>query len=274
MDVPEPAPAGAKPDPRSRDLALLREAVREAGAAALDYFGRSLETRHKSDGSPVTPADLAVDRVLRERLTAARPDYGWLSEESEDDGARARRERVWVVDPIDGTRAFLKEKPEWTIAAALVEAGRPVIGIVFNPVTGEFFHAVLGAGAFCNGAPVRVSDPVALESSRLLVSAGLLRRRIWDRPWPDIETVWVNSVAYRLALVAAGRFDATLSLSRKHDWDLAAAALLVQEAGGRATAHTGDEFLYNRVPPLQRSVVAAGPALHARLLERTRAAQL
>jgi myo-inositol-1(or 4)-monophosphatase len=227
-----------------------------------------------ADDERIFAADLAVDRTLRETLTAARPAYGWLSEESSDNGARLQRERVWMVDPIDGTRAFLKQKPEWTVAAALVEAGRPVIGVIFNPVTDELFHAVKGTGAYCNGEPLRVSDPVALESARLLASGGLLRRRIWDRSWPEIETVWVNSVAYRLALVAAGRFDATLSLSAKHDWDLAAAALLVQEAGGRATAHTGEEFRYNGIPPLQRSVVAAGPSLHMQLLERTRSARI
>lgn len=261
--------AGAE---RGADLELLRDAVREAGDIALGYFGRSPEVEIKPDDSPVSEADIAVDDTLKGKLTAARPGYGWLSEESGDDQRRLQRKRVWVVDPIDGTRAFLKELPEWTIAAALVEAGRPVIGIVFNPATGEFFEAEAGRGSRLNGESVAVRNPVPLRNAELITSRSLLRRKIWPKPWPPVETRWVNSVAYRLALVAAGASDATLSLSRKHDWDLAAAELLVQEAGGRVTTHTGGGFRYNQPLPLQQSVIAAGPALHAELLEQTRTA--
>lgn len=259
---------------RGADLALLRDAVRAAGQLALGFFGRSPHVEIKPDDSPVSEADIAVDRALKEKLTAARPGYGWLSEESVDDPRRLQCERVWVVDPIDGTRAFLKELPEWTIAAALVEGERPVIGIVFNPATGEFFEAESGRGAWLNGDAIAVRDPAPLEGSELITSRSLLRRKIWRAEWPRLETRWVNSVAYRLALVASGACDGTLSLSRKHDWDLAAAELLVQEAGGRATTHTGGGFRYNQPLPLQQSVIAAGPALHAELLERTRTAAI
>lgn len=262
------------PAQHSADLALLKEAVREAGQIALRFFGRSPEVEIKPDDSPVSEADIAVDRALREKLMAARPGYGWLSEESVDDQKRLQRERIWVVDPIDGTRAFLKELPEWTIAAALVEAERPVIGIVFNPATGEFFEAEAGRGSLLNGKPISVRDPVPLENSELITSRSLLNRKIWQQPWPPLETRWVNSVAYRLALVASGECDATLSMTRKHDWDLAAAELLVQEAGGRATTHTGGGFRYNQPVPLQQSVIAAGPGLHAELLKRTRTAAI
>lgn len=255
-----------------RDLTLLTEAVREAGAIALRYFGHDPHTRTKADGTHVSEADLAVDATLRGRLTEERPAYGWLSEETEDDLSRLERERVWVVDPIDGTRAFLKERREWTIAAALVEAGRPVAAVVFNPATDEFFDAVCAGGARLNGTRMRVPEPVPLEQSRLIVSEGLFRHRIWDRPWPPVRTRWVNSVAYRLALVAAGECDGTVSMSKKHDWDLAAAELLVQEAGGKVTTHSGSALRYNAAPPLQQSVVAAGPSLHAELVERTRKA--
>ena len=275
MDAPNHNKNSAISTPdRSADLELLTAAVREAGALALGYFGKHLREMRKSDGSPVSEADLAADALLRERLTAERPDYGWLSEETEDDPARLECDRVWVVDPIDGTRAFLKNKPEWTVAAALVEAGRPVIAIVFNPVAEEFYHATLSKGAYLNDRPISASDPVQLENCSLAASGGLFRRDIWDRPWPHLQTRWVNSVAYRLALVAAGKFDGTVSLSNKHDWDLAAAELLVREAGGAVTTHTGGDFLYNSPIPLQQSVVAAGPALHEELLNRTRSARL
>lgn len=256
------------------DLALLIEAVRDAGALALSYFGRQPEACLKPDGTQVSDADLAVDAALRARLTGARPAYGWLSEETADDGRRLETPRVWIVDPIDGTRAFLKERPEWTVAAALVEHGRPVLAAVYNPPKDEFFRAARGAGAHLNDRPIQVSDREDLAGCRLFASRGLLRRDIWEQPWPELETVWVNSIAYRLALVAAGRGEGTLSLSRKSDWDLAAADLLVHEAGGAVTTRAGEALTYNRPRPEHDSVVAAGAKLHPALLERTRSARL
>lgn len=270
MDTSEPSGNEAKSTAdRDADLALLKDAARDAGAIALRFFGKQPRTRTKKDGTQVSEADLAVDDALKEQLLSARPGYGWLSEETEDEASRLEKERVWIIDPIDGTRAFLKEKPEWTISAALVENGRPVIGIVYNPSCEEFYHAVTQQGAYLNDKLIKVNDPVVLDHSRLIASSELFRHGIWDRPWPAVRTHWVNSIAYRLALVASGRFDGTISLSKKHDWDLAAADLLVQEAGGKTTTHTGDSFHYNRPIPMQRSVLAAGPSLHAELLDRT-----
>jgi myo-inositol-1(or 4)-monophosphatase len=217
----------------------------------------------------VSEADLAVDAALKLKLLTARPDYGWLSEETEDGEARLGQRRVWVVDPIDGTNAFLRHVPEWTVSAALVEDGVPVIGIVFNPASGEFFHAIRGGGAFLNDEPIHVSSRSTLEGARLIASAGLFKKKIWKDPWPEVETRWVNSVAYRLALVAGAFADATVSLSAKCEWDLAAAALLVEEAGGAVTDHQGEAFLFNRQVPCYQSVVGAPPELHARIIERT-----
>lgn len=263
-----PAPgANASSDPPLPGL--LTDAVREAGALALTFFGRDAETRIKPDGTVVSEADIAVDDLLRARLCGAGADIGWLSEESGDGGARLDRSRVWIVDPIDGTRAFLKGKPEWTISAALAENGEPVLAAVYNPATGEFFHAARGQGAFLDGTHITVRDPVALEGCRLAASSNLLRPGRWETPWPPLETIWVNSIAYRLALAAAGLCDGTVSLSRKSDWDLAAAHLLVQEAGGIVSTHTGAAINYNRPDPSHPSVVAAGPALHAALVART-----
>lgn len=275
MDKPryEP-PMAPQPATHDADLALLIEAVREAGALALSYFGRGPAVQLKPDGTQVSDADLAVDADLKSRLTGARPAYGWLSEETPDDGSRLEASCVWMVDPIDGTRAFLKERPEWTIAAALVEQGRPVLAAVYNPAKDEFFWAARGAGAHLNDRPIRVSDRAELAGARLFTSSGLLRRDIWQEPWPEVETVWVNSIAYRLALVAAGRGEATLSLSRKSDWDIAAADLLVHEAGGMVTTRRGEALTYNRPRPEHDSIVAAGPKLHAALIERTRSARL
>ncbi len=198
-----------------------------------------------------------------------RPGYGWLSEESEDTPERLQCGRVWMVDPIDGTNAFLRHVPEWTVSAALVADCEPVIGIVFNPATQEFFHAIKGQGAFLNDQPISASELDTLDGARLIASGGLFKKKIWKEPWPEVKTRWVNSVAYRLALVACGLADATISLSAKSEWDIAAAALIVEEAGGTITDHRGQAHSYNQTPPRFPSLVAAGAKLHPLIIERT-----
>ena len=263
------SPAPANDAGSDGNLDQLLSAVREAGALALRYFGNAPHSEIKSDGTSVSEADLAVDVLLKERLAGAGRRYGWLSEESEDDLIRLDQSRIWVVDPIDGTRAFLKNKPEWTISAALVENGHSLLAAVYNPATEEFFHAARGRGAFLNDQPISVQNPVKLEGCCLAASATSFKPERWDKPWPPLESVWVNSIAYRLALVAAGKCDGTVSLSQKSDWDIAAAHLLVHEAGGIVTTHDASPLVYNRRTPRHSSVVAAGPALHAALIERT-----
>ncbi len=251
------------------DLQLLKGAVRDAGKLALGYFRKAVEVKRKLDGSEVSEADLAVDAELKTSLGSERPSYGWLSEETEDAAARLDRRLVWMVDPIDGTNAFLRHIPEWTISAALVENGIPVLGAVYNPATEEFFHAMRGEGAFLNDEPISVTGRSDLSGSLIIASGGLFKKRIWQTPWPEVETRWVNSVAYRLARVAQGRADATLSLSAKSEWDLAAGVLLLEEAGGTATDHRGETFVFNRPVPRFQSLIAAPPKLHAKLVERT-----
>jgi myo-inositol-1(or 4)-monophosphatase len=251
------------------DYALVKQAAREAGDLALTYFRRPIEVKRKPDGSEVSEADFAVDTALKLDLIGKRPGYGWLSEETLDDPERLGRRLVWMVDPIDGTNAFLRHVPEWTVSAALVEDGQPVIGVVFNPATREFFHAMRGRGAFLNDQPIKASAISTLDGARLIASGGLFKKKIWKEPWPEVKTRWVNSVAYRLALVACGQADATISLSAKCEWDLAAAAIIVEEAGGVITDHHGEAHLYNRASPRFPSLVASGKALHPLLIERT-----
>jgi myo-inositol-1(or 4)-monophosphatase len=254
------------------DLDLLGVAVREAGEIARGFFGGSYKRWSKEQGSPVTEADLAVDAFLKERLCAARPDYGWMSEESEDNAARLDRRALFIVDPIDGTVAFLKGKPHFTICAAVVEDGKAVAGVVYNPIAEEFFAARVGNGATCNGAPIHVSTRCEIEGCRMLSDKQMLANKAWEtppnRPWLPMEVETRSSIAYRLALVANGSFDAVMALSAKRDWDLAAADIVLSEAGGIVTAHDGSALVYNRPAALQISVVGAGPALHAKLLER------
>jgi myo-inositol-1(or 4)-monophosphatase len=250
------------------DLTLLREAAIDAGRLALEHQARGLQVRSKPGGSPVTDADLAVDEQLKSVLTAARPDYGWLSEETADDPARLERSRLFVVDPIDGTVAFMKHKPWWTVALAVVEDGKPVAAVVHAPVLNETYEASLGGGARLNGEPIQVSDADSLEDAAVLADAALLQRPIWSEPWPSMRVEKRNSIAYRMALVAAGAFDAAFAVSPKWDWDVCAGALIVEEAGGRVSDHLGCAFLFNQPTPRQTSLVCSAPGLHPLILQR------
>jgi myo-inositol-1(or 4)-monophosphatase len=255
------------------DLALLEEAVREAGHIARRFYGGEYKKWDKEKGSgPVTEADLAVDAFLTNRLRSARLDYGWLSEETEDDRARLDARRIFIVDPIDGTLAFVKGKPHFTICAGIVEDGRPIAGVVYNPVTDECFRARKGGGAQLNGLPIFASARTLIEGCRLLGDKPMFQHAAWNTPpnvpWPAMEIEQRSSIAYRVALVATGQWDAMMALSAKHDWDLAAADIILTEAGGRLTTHKGDVLRYNGTDATQPSVVGAGMALHAELLKR------
>ena len=251
------------------DTALLVRSVREAGAIARKFFRGEYKHWDKSRGNPVTEADIAIDRFLKEVLLAARPDYGWLSEETDDDLSRLSKSRVFVVDPIDGTIGFLKGRPHFTIVAAVVVEGRPVSAAIYNPISEEMYEASFGGGATLNGETIHVSNQDTLENATILAPLVTFEAADWRSPWPaSLRSETRASIAYRLALVAAGKFDAMISLSAKHDWDLAAGDLVVNEAGGRVTAPDGGILTYNHAQPLQRGILSAGPLLHARLLER------
>jgi myo-inositol-1(or 4)-monophosphatase len=250
------------------DRVLLRDrlasAVREAGALALQMFRGRLVSWTKGASSPVSEADLAVDALLRDRLLAIR-DAGWLSEETEDDPARLQRAEVWVVDPIDGTRAYLAGLPDWVIAAALVRAGRPLVAALYAPVSDELFLSTAGGGATLNGTPIAASTGDHLAGATF--SGAKRRLDSLAAVEPRITTVpRIPSLALRLARVATGALDGTFAAANSHDWDLAAADLLVHEAGGLITTLTGQSLIYNRPDPVHGALVAAGRARHALLL--------
>lgn len=257
------------PDDPAQDLSLIEQAVRAAGDIARRYYGGSYKRWSKNKGEPVTEADLEIDRYLHDTLLEARPAYGWISEEGESrDGA----DRLFMVDPIDGTTAFLKQKPHFSISVAVIEDGTPVTGVVFNPIKDECFTARRGGGCRLNGQRLHVSTCGTVEGCRILGAKDMFAHSYWSEapniPWPAMDVEQRNSVAYRMALVAAGSFDAALVLSAKHDWDMAAGDIIVREAGGKVTAHDGAALHYGSASALQRSMVCAGPALHALLLER------
>jgi myo-inositol-1(or 4)-monophosphatase len=252
------------------DLELIHAAALEAGDLALKLKrDGQVKTWAKDGGSPVTNADLAVDHLLKEMLGAARPDYGWLSEETADDPARLDARRTFVVDPIDGTIAFIKDRPYWAVSVAVVEDGQPVCGVLHAAALDETYVAERGWGARRNGVPIQVGTKAELEGSALLSDAKTIRDPRWPRPWPeDMRVESRNSVAYRMALVAAGDFDAVLALSSKCDWDLAASDLIVREAGGLCTDHLGHPFAYNLASTRKPSLVCAAPALHDLIIAR------
>lgn len=251
------------------DLRLILDAAQEAGdlARALRKQGLEIEYR-EADGTPVTNADIAADKLLTERLRTARPEYGWLSEETADARDRLDCRRIFVVDPIDGTRAFLRDRPWWSVAIAVVEDGLPVAAAVYAPEVDETYAAAAGLGATRNGEPIRPSVATALEGSRMVGDPVVFAHWSWPTPWPPMQVEQRNSTAYRMCLVAAGDFDAAVAPVRKSDWDVAAGDLIAREAGCFVGDHTGAGFRYNLARPSQASLICATPALAPLILER------
>jgi myo-inositol-1(or 4)-monophosphatase len=249
----------------ARDAELLKTTVREAGALALSLFRTDLKNWTKGASSPVSEADIAVNNLLEARLRAATPDYGWLSEESADDKARLGKAKVWVVDPIDGTRGYLAGREDWCVSVALVEDDAPVLAAVFAPASDEFFFAARGRGATHNGKPVRVTTGTALDFSRVAGPKPLVER-LKLSPGEISLHPRIASLALRLCRVAQGHLDAAFAGGNSRDWDLAAANLIVQEADGKMTALSGDAILYNRREVGHGVLVAAGRDRHASIV--------
>lgn len=247
--------------------AELGAALRAAGPIALKTFRGEIKSWTKGENSPVSEADIAVDNFLRERL--AREGYGWLSEESKDDRARLASERIIIVDPIDGTRSYLAGRPDWSIVAAIVERGRPIAAAVYVPPDDDLYLAAAGHGATRNGAPIRATDGDTLAEARVAGPKFMLERLAAlgsaTRPEPKI-----HSLALRMTRVAEGRIDLAFASVNAYDWDLAAADLLVHEAGGAMTNLSGDRLVYNLHDPVHGAVLAAGRSRHAAMLEIVR----
>ena len=253
----------------ARDAALLTDTVREAGALALSLFRTELKNWIKGASSPVSEADIAVNELIAGRLRSARPDYGWLSEESADDQVRVGKRLVWIVDPIDGTRAYLAGREDWCISVALIEDTKPVIAAVFAPASEEFFFAQAGRGSRLNSAAVRATSGTELDFSRIAGPKPLVERL--NRSGGEVSLhPRIGSLALRLCRVADGKLDAAFAGGQSRDWDLAAANLIVQEANGSMTALSGDAILYNRHEVTHGILVAAGRDRHASIVEQFR----
>ena len=253
---------------------LLVSAAREAGALALEYFragGRtSARVVTKAGGSPVTDADLAADALLKRRLQEALPDAGWLSEETVDDLERLSRRSLIIVDPIDGTRAFVIGDPRWAVSVALIVDGRPIAGVVHAPALDETYAAARGGGATFNGAALIAAagwPPRAAAGPKLVIEAMAAELGV------SVEIVpRVPALAYRLCLAARGAIDFAVAAANSHDWDIAAADILLEEAGARLIDASGERLRYNSRQVRRGALLAASDAAAPRLIKGFRAA--
>jgi myo-inositol-1(or 4)-monophosphatase len=251
-----------------RELAALVGAIRVAGAKARELVKGGFEVYTKPDRSPVTTVDHEVNRILHEMQRREFPQDGWLSEESPDDPVRLTNTRVWIVDPIDGTKALVNRMPEFCISAALIERNAPVVAAILNPSTDELFTAVRGGGLFLNNAPVTLS-PIHEADSLIMVNAWEFRSNRWSTLAATSRCRPMYSIANALALVAAGRVQAVLTIEPENEWDLAAGVLLIEESGGTISDAAGKAFTFNQPTPRLHGTIAvaatADKTLHASL---------
>lgn len=253
----------------TEDLVLLKKAVLKAGDIAMNKFGSGdFESWLKKGNEPVTEIDLAVNQSLKEALLGERPDYGWLSEESTDDKARLNKKYVWVVDPIDGTRAYIKGTPDFSISVALLENSKPVLGVTFAPALEKFYEAAKGRGTFLNEKKVSVNRATELAGIHLQSDPGYIGNAPrWIYPWPEITVSKHQSFALRLAAFAAGETDAVLAARPKSEWDVAAGAILIEEAGGVLCNQEGTPFAFNQENTRLHQIMAFPPGLKEEFLK-------
>ena len=246
------------------EMVAAELAARQAGTAIMAMFRGEYEVRQKSKNNPVTAADLEANRIIRERIQATFPQDGWLSEEDNDTAHRLSVKRVWVVDPIDGTKEFIEGVPQFAISIGFVVDGRPKVAVVFNPAKEQFYRAVVGQGAFLNDQAIQVNPRSEINGAVLLVSRSEPQRKFQvfvDR----CEIKPVGSIAYRLAKVAGGDGDGTLTFRSIHEWDICAGVLMVEAAGGTVLDGDGKPMRFNQEHPKHRGVVAASADLAAGL---------
>lgn len=244
------------------DLSAVARIAAEAGALALRRWDEGFDAWEKSPGHPVSTVDLEVDALLRQRLGALDPDAAWLSEETVDDPARLEAPRVWVVDPIDGTRDYIRRRIGWCVSVALVERGQPVIGVLSAPARDELWTAEAGRGARLNGRPIHCGNRVNLAGARAPTDS---------LPREDRDLIVVakpNSIALRMAMVAADEADLLATLRWGAEWDVAAAVLIAREAGAVVTDALGQPLAFNQPGPRMFGVLASVPGIHAAAVER------
>ncbi|MEX0284182.1 MAG: inositol monophosphatase [Paracoccaceae bacterium] len=250
------------------DLSLLQRVAEAAGDVAAQYFGKPHKSWDKpNDAGPVTEADLAVNALFEQELQAARPDYGWLSEETEDSAARLKRSRVFVIDPIDGTRSFKDGSRTWAHSLAVVEDGVAIAGVVYLPMRDMMFTAAKGQGAMLNGQSLEVGAIGNLGEAEFLAVRSTQDQQHWRADPPQYRRAYRPSLAYRMALVAQGRFDGMITLRDAWEWDIAAGDIIQREAGAVSSDRTGAPLRFNNPHPAVKGVVSANPTLHGQVID-------
>lgn len=253
------------------DAKLIQSVAKEAGRIALSYFQKTeLRVWSKDNDTPVCEGDLAVDEFLRTTLMQNRPGYGWLSEETKDKAERMRCGRLWIVDPIDGTRSYINGGEHWCISIALIEDMKPILGAIYVPTKDEFYFARKGCGAFLNKQQISVSNADDIDYARMMGNSDEIdSKQLWPVAWPEtMEIIYANSIALRLAYVASGNAEICVTLRPKNDWDIAAADLILHEAGGMLIMGNGESLIYNRTKPLHDHIIATTPKLYNSVMQR------
>lgn len=246
------------------ESALL--AAKEASSIILKYYDQDYEVQDKGGNHPLTIADQESDQKIKEILLSEFPEDGWLSEETADNASRLDKKRAWIVDPLDGTKEFIKKIPEFCVSIALVEDGKPVVGVILNPGVSDIFSASKGQGAFLNESPIQVSSQSDLSSSQILASRSELKRGEWEVFKNQFNVIPSGGMAYKMTQVACGKADASFSLTPKNEWDFAAGDLIIREAGGFVSQINGDDFTYNKKDPLASGIFYSNQNLSQKLL--------
>ena len=242
------------------DLFIALEASKEAGKIIMKYYRHDYEIKEKGYHNPVTTADNEADDYLKKTLLGARPSYGWLSEETVDSKVRLEKEKVWIVDPLDGTKEFIEGVPQFVVSIGLVKNGKPIVGILYNPVTDEIFHASEGCGAFLNNEKFEVSKKENISEMTILNSRSETRRGLWDAFKENFKKLEpIGSVAYKMGLTAVGKADVFATLRPKNEWDVCAGVCLISEAGGKTiNLSNGQELSFNNEKTLIEPGIIAG----------------
>ena len=248
------------------DLDLLIDAARQAGEIALHHKAKGLNVEHKpDDAGPVTQADYAVDNALRDMLTTARPDFGWLSEETQDTPERLEKDRLFIVDPIDGTRSFIAGETTWAHSLSIAENGVITQGVVYLPEMDLLYSSSITHGAHCNGEQLSVSEILEIDDARVLATKPNMDPIHWRDTVPGFARSHRPSLAYRLCLVAQGRYDAMLTFRPSWEWDIAAGTLILSEAGATVTDRHGAALRFNNRVPQTAGVLGASRELHNKI---------
>ncbi|MEH6833548.1 MAG: 3'(2'),5'-bisphosphate nucleotidase CysQ [Falsihalocynthiibacter arcticus] len=251
------------------DIDLLIDAAYASGEIAKKYWKKTPDVWEKSGGAgPVTEADLAIDRMLKSELTHARPDYGWLSEETEDTSDRLNREHVFIIDPIDGTRAFIEGSPAFSHSLAIAKNGVVTAAAVYLPALDRLYCATKHGNATLNRDRIDASTRSKIDGATTLAAKTNFSAHLWQGPVPQFDHHFRSSLAYRLCLIAHGRFDVMLTLRDTWEWDVAAGSLIAERAGACVTDQIGQRALFNNPRPMLHGMVAAPPEIHAGIISR------